>query len=1219
MKNAIERLLPFFGAACTLGVLLPLSVNRRAPYAQITGHYAPLPMAAGPRLVAVGTDSECDLRLTETGVADVHGWIELRSDGGLLYIHNSPVRGTEHIEAGSFPAAHWSSFERLKSGDSIEVTGPRQSVTTTVKLVDGLSVELWSNDGVRRKTLLPRRDGSGVPLAEGDGTVGSWLLQCDGGLAFASSQDCSGATRLGFASAFFALASPFRPPAKAPLPSWLRGGRIRKARTVENAFAVFDDRDVIAIPEVNAIDLAEGARRGFVLYRTGRKNPLPRVARIGDPGRTVWLHSKNNDRKVGETDLANGDTLSIGDSYFRVNAVSAGAQSRVELHAQEKYDRFHLFYSLSAGRLNFTNSVRDIPNGAGASPLLVQGRTGERAVFTLPSDEGLPAQTEVSWKLPLPRWAAADGGITPGDAALLPLSRFRAAGTDDAMQLTAVSLQKFAWSSLTPDAGAVNTARQDGIARFAGHILTFHRQPPQYEQIGLPLMMVLALGILGWIAVGGILHATEWPKADSSTTTFRPLLRAFAITAVICIWVLLVVGVLLMARMASVDSLVGKTDYYHRQLFYSYLTAALVTSILAGVASRGEPKPLENARWMGWPLSLRVLIASGALLLVWQLLDALLFRMLVGVPKPIPSIVAQLIAGGALLLGFVLGGVVTVLSDDSRASRIGLVIVTLLLAAGVVTAIGHKRWILAGLAFVIGLVWVVLHAIRSAPEPPRMGETQQVSARLGSDALTRARAWLLSAWWKTRSWQRHTRRDVLDQWSKVQSGSTILVLLGLFILAVGSGFYRGRGGMGVKPAEFTVWFLAPGFCMLLATNFSRRAADPVRPSTWRSRWRKRLNGRGRLYFAAAAGGLSLLLLAVWGRLISPLFVAAAVLPPIALLLVGQWGRTAPAEGDSPVLDFRRSFRIYEPVLLTVIMIELLVIVLYVLQGDFGPLLVLVPTVIFVTVLWAGSPEPNPDTAAVSIKETGAAAGDEETPRADEAPDATGRPADNAPGWRQRVWLRIGVSALFLCACAWLFVLGRVLVDTTWAAELPMGQSVVRASKRFLTSSAPWFTKEGSWSVDSLWIANGYYQHERMLANLHSDLAFVALVQSFKTWVAVATLLTYFVLIWFCLAGLGVETSRWSGKHHDATVRLVNRRATLLLYFTAFYLLAELAVHLGSAFNAMPQTGVTLPWISSGGSASLGFGGLCAIAIGIAITSLRPVAMRPPANVVEGDA
>ena len=118
MKNAIGRPLPFFGAACTLGMLLPLSVNRRAPYAQIIGHYAPLSPVTGPRLVAVGTDSECDLGLTETGVADVHGRIELRSDGGCPTFTARRYAAPNTSRRGAYPPLECShpTIDRRKLG-----------------------------------------------------------------------------------------------------------------------------------------------------------------------------------------------------------------------------------------------------------------------------------------------------------------------------------------------------------------------------------------------------------------------------------------------------------------------------------------------------------------------------------------------------------------------------------------------------------------------------------------------------------------------------------------------------------------------------------------------------------------------------------------------------------------------------------------------------------------------------------------------------------------------------------------------------------------------------------------------------------------------------------------------------------------------------------------------------------------------------------------------
>ena len=134
-------------------------------------------------------------------------------------------------------------------------------------------------------------------------------------------------------------------------------------------------------------------------------------------------------------------------------------------------------------------------------------------------------------------------------------------------------------------------------------------------------------------------------------------------------------------------------------------------------------------------------------------------------------------------------------------------------------------------------------------------------------------------------------------------------------------------------------------------------------------------------------------------------------------------------------------------------------------------------------------------------------------------------------------------------------------------------------------------------------------------NLHSDLAFVALMQSFHLVRALGVLGLFLGLIGL-LGSFGEKLLSFTeqqaqntaiGSTAEARRRFVREHlpqwlssgaAGYACLFASMYLACEVLVHLGTCFNTLPQTGLTLPWISAGGSASVGF----AILIGAALAS-----------------
>jgi cell division protein FtsW (lipid II flippase) len=68
-------------------------------------------------------------------------------------------------------------------------------------------------------------------------------------------------------------------------------------------------------------------------------------------------------------------------------------------------------------------------------------------------------------------------------------------------------------------------------------------------------------------------------------------------------------------------------------------------------------------------------------------------------------------------------------------------------------------------------------------------------------------------------------------------------------------------------------------------------------------------------------------------------------------------------------------------------------------------------------------------------------------------------------------------------------------------------------------------------------------------------------------------------------------------------------ASLTLWFATFYLLMEVVIHCLTNFNYIPQTGLVLPWVSSGGSAAIAFSGLLALVLAMAAQVYKRIAAR----------
>ncbi|MCP4805897.1 MAG: hypothetical protein GY913_03650 [Proteobacteria bacterium] len=269
-------------------------------------------------------------------------------------------------------------------------------------------------------------------------------------------------------------------------------------------------------------------------------------------------------------------------------------------------------------------------------------------------------------------------------------------------------------------------------------------------------------------------------------------------------------------------------------------------------------------------------------------------------------------------------------------------------------------------------------------------------------------------------------------------------------------------------------------------------------------------------------------------------------------------------------------------------------------GDLGPLMVMVPAVLALLFVWVF------DTQSSKLE-------------------------DDRPGWRFVVFGIVGAVTIALAVGALLGIAS--LADTT--AELPA--TLQRTIDRLGTFWNAWYTTPGWWTTRAHWIAAGFYGAERevYLSNLHSDLAFTAVMQTYGTVRALMVLGVFGGLVW-CLFGLGerllagATDLNWLEEaflvpecdRNEATsnveksilrrnARDARRLAALgnLAYFAGAYVLAETVIHIGTCFNTTFQTGITLPWVSSGGSAAVGFAILVGLTVGLGSAGLREVPAR----------
>ncbi len=196
------------------------------------------------------------------------------------------------------------------------------------------------------------------------------------------------------------------------------------------------------------------------------------------------------------------------------------------------------------------------------------------------------------------------------------------------------------------------------------------------------------------------------------------------------------------------------------------------------------------------------------------------------------------------------------------------------------------------------------------------------------------------------------------------------------------------------------------------------------------------------------------------------------------------------------------------------------------------------------------------------------------------------------------FLRIGV----VFAGIGLFVLLPEII--AWLApDLAAQQSEIRkVQERLSLWRQPWRFLVGEQILQNIWALAAYKGTFQWFNNLHSDFVFTAVVRVLSpTW----GLFVIAAMCFFPLAALATARLHWLPilpNEDDATLdqKRQHTTRTLILLFGGIYLFAQHFIHIGSVLRLTPMTGVTLPWISSGGTSLV----VCYLVIALIYRQLR---------------
>ncbi|HEX6097783.1 MAG TPA: hypothetical protein VF432_15765 [Thermoanaerobaculia bacterium] len=1197
------------------------------PHLQIVGHYAP--RAQPGKSLALGSSENADLLLTEPNIDALQGWLVGELDGTWRYVHHSRSLNAERTRSPKIATAQ----QFIAEGDGVIVqpagvkelacSPPFKSKLET-RAVTSVLVRM---NGQEAGLLLVPAD-EFVPLPP---PQNGFLASCGGRVVITPVNSCKGRNR--------SIESlPANLLATFGLPSIAVGD-------LEFGVPLFSKRE-LSETRIDSPDFApvypsssaslDAASRTYSIdaqstaiplsidgqwFRIEGKRKLLIRRTAEDASQSVWVCRKDSTSppvRIGEIPgIANGDSWVLGSTQYRLEISSlSNAPPAIMLTPMERSDRQHFFLSLSAGRLNTYGKRTTVPHCSQGNLRLV-GHAADVAT-PLPMDV---SRDMAVFGLRMPAWAAnthpqANAGQVELGTACVDDTELRIAPHSKAPPSDVLSV-------LAPgDAiGKPIEAPLRPGARFhlAGYVLEYRLGSPRYEQVAPLLAFALFLGIVsaGIVAIvdrglGGAFDQ-ESPAAFGvdDFTMLIAVLTALMTSLMVC-------GALQLMRMAADDQLIGKPDYVNRQLFWSAMASIVYAAILAGAVA---DRDLDSKATLATRVLKRlrnaaaVIVAGGLLLLLWVALDAIGWMMAAsgwirgnGLTKP--AVLAEwartfpwrhLAPCLACLVFLILINVFEerlvragerfghawrlTIRRDIIAAVAGMLLLLPPVAIGIQSkpawltfvawiaggilalpvlgvplrqaAVSRRRWLL--------LVLVLLIAPMRIPRDSLDVAEGLLFVLVGAMAAA-GLALILTVAWRFVPERIQTLTTTLFSGHKpyAPTGTWFvehhvqLLTIGFLALAMGLVLQSGRFFFGVKPAEFATWFLAAGLSMFLVTRLDRVQTRPAPTTLDRTQFALRL-----VPLALVPAICIVLFFIPSLRLIS--FAVLTVGLPFAIFALPQDGWRWTAIDTS-----LRRLRIPITTIFLLLLIELAVLVLYAAEGDFGPLMVLVPSLLFTVTYWVLTPNRN---AAI--------------------------------GRRLFIERFITLTVLVL-ASAGLVVAGYVIVTNESVQNLPfVGNSIHRAADRLVTFTDSWYTSSGSWSKSAKWIAAGYMD-DRFISNLHSDLALTAFRGGFgvfRTTMMVLAFVAIAALLGFLAATFHHSHSSVLQDEKDAEAIQIRKSmlvTSLMLWFTTFYLLAEVLIHVLTNYNLLiPQTGLALPWVSSGGSAAVAFSGLIALSLAMA--------------------
>lgn len=1010
--------------------------------------------------------------------------------------------------------------------------------------------------------------------------------------------------------------------------------------------AVQDRRQPEAVPD------PLGGEPSLAISRRRAGGPLDLMA-APRPGTRVVVCGEHGPVEMGRARVEPGALLVAGNSRYSVSAVrrpwgpQGSSVEAVRLEPVARPEDFHLLTSLSAGRLLQFRGGFTLPpcDRDGGSFVVVRAHAprgpGEAAGASPAQQAEEPAPVRVDEKLdlsrddggiqrsvdlPVPAWALARAGTAGGTAsgvAAEPRAADSYGGDLPVLQLCHSAFTIRSRALLEPSsagpAGAVleppRAPGDEGWARHhwgdriavAGQVIELRSGLARYERI-VPLLLLWVIVALAALRVRSLLVRLRPPSPGVGLLSAVP-------PVVASVAFLLLLGCVLMGGLAAHPRLLASPDFLHRTWFAAVVAAFSIPAALAFFADCSGPLA-RGPSLRDLVVGASAAIAEGGLAAacaaVAAILDAGLWALLGGRPllSPVRAQVWVTIAILALVAGLALP------ARRWVPSALDLAIETARSAAARAAALwrdrGRGRRDGAEVPASPGGVVPDLDRWIFAP-------SEGGGARAAESRSTLARTWEVFG---SHPW--------IEAVFGPRARDLLVVLIAPLLLLVSSALALIAGGaahnnlefgfgLGLKPADLLTIVIGIAVATTLTRHWDRpddlprisgsggaAAGTLARLRAWVAGTRDLPGGRDREGWtlrglaagvgAAAGAGMGLLHLLPWpvaagiGSILALLPLAVPLWVAVGAAIVAtRWGLHAavvvgailawsfhlvgPVPAVSAIAGVAAAEAIVrlQPQLASLLAVLGLLVVVTILafavQGDFGPLMVTVPAILLTGAWWAML-----------------------------------RPREAAARASRRL-LVVGVLMLLVLPG----LLFGIDVASTMAEWVPDFQ---RANDRLLIWREPWYALGADWSVRGRWIAAGFFGEGQAtwVANLHSDLAWVAVMRAFGAPGAIAVLGAYLCtclcLVW--MAEQALREAAWMERQGNRLRHHV-RGAAIFCAFASFYLAAEVFVHVATCFTRIPPTGLTLPWISNGGSAALGYALLVGVAAGGVLAACQQAA------------